>query len=113
LVKGNDNKKIKQMNILNSAPFLLVPYIVFSIFIGFLGKHKQIGRLNASVLLVFISLILTPLVGLIFLSLAKVSDPFEEETKQMKKLYKCEYCMWKFEEKFEYCPHCNKKAEEN
>jgi hypothetical protein len=99
------------MNILESAPFLLIPYIVFSIFIGFLGKHKKIGGINASSILVVISLLLTPLVGLVFLSLAKVHDPFEDETKLLKKLYKCEYCQWKFETKFEYCPHCNKKAE--
>ncbi len=98
------------MNIFDSATFLLVPYIVFSIFIGFLGRHKKIGRLNASTILVFISLTLTPLVGLIFLNLAKVPNPFEEESKILKKLYKCEYCMWKFEVKFENCPHCNKKA---
>ena len=88
--------------------FLIVPYIVFSIFIGFLGKHKKIGNLKASVILFFISLTLTPLVGLIFLFLAKTPDPFEDEIQELKKLFKCPYCGWKFDYKFENCPHCGK-----
>lgn len=98
------------MRLLNSPLFLIVPYIVFSIFIGFLGRHKKIGRLKASAILVFISLTLTPLIGFIFLFLAKTPDPFEEEKKHLDKLFKCEYCGWKFNQEFEYCPHCNKKA---
>lgn len=101
------------MHFSNSPTFLIVPYVVFSIFVGFLGRHKKIGNLNATFILFFISLTLTPLIGLIFLTQAKAHDPFEEEIKELKSMYKCEFCGWKFDNPFEYCPHCNKKATGN
>jgi hypothetical protein len=99
------------MNFFDSTKFLLLPYIVFSIFIGFLGRNKRIGNTKASFILVIISLTLTPLVGLIFLYFAKLYNPFEEEKKHLPQLYRCDNCGWKFNQKFEFCPHCNAKAE--
>jgi len=88
----------------------LLTYVVLSVFIGFLGRQKRIGNIKASFILVIISLALTPIVGFIFLFLAKYPNPFEEEKKYLPKQYKCNYCGWKFDQKFEYCPHCNMKA---
>lgn len=101
------------MNFFDSTKFLLLPYIVFAIFIGFLGRNKRIGNIKAAPILVIISLTLTPLVGLIFLYFARFYNPFEEEKKYLHKLYRCDNCGWKFNQKFEYCPHCNAKAEDN
>ena len=69
------------MGFFRSTKFLLLPYIVFAIFIGFLGRNKRIGSMKASFILVIISLTLTPLVGLIFLYFTKIYNPFEEEKK--------------------------------
>ena len=96
----------------DSATFLILPYVVFSFFIGYLGRHKTIGNLKAYAILVIISLTLTPLIGLIFLLTAKVENPWEEEQKKMEQLFKCNYCGWKFDHKFEVCPHCGKPASE-
>jgi hypothetical protein len=90
----------------------LLAYVVLSVFIGFLGKHKKIGKINAWFILLLISLLLTPLVGLIFLFVAKVPNPFEEEKKFLARQYKCYKCGWKFDNKFEFCPHCNTRFEE-
>lgn len=101
------------MGFFNSTQFLILPYVVASIFIGFLGKNKKIGNIKASLLLTVISLTLTPLIGLIFLYFARVPNPFEEEKKYLPKLYSCDNCGWKFNQKFEFCPHCNAKRAED
>jgi hypothetical protein len=101
------------MGFFDSTQFLLLPYIVAAIFIGFLGKHKKIGNIKASFLLVIISLTLTPVVGLIFLYFARVPNPFEEEKKFLPKSYKCDNCGWKFHQKFEFCPNCNAKSNDD
>lgn len=99
------------MNIFDSTSFLLLPYVVFSIFIGFLGRHKRIGKIKAAPILLIISLTLTPLIGLIFLFFARVYNPFEEELKSLPKKYRCDKCGWKFDNKFDFCPNCNAKSD--
>jgi hypothetical protein len=91
----------------------LLAYVVLSIFIGFLGRHKRLGGIKASFILIIVSLALTPLIGALFLFLAKYPNPFEEEKKYLPKQYKCNYCGWKFDHKFEFCPHCNMQSMNN
>jgi hypothetical protein len=99
------------MNLLDSQYLIpLLAYVVASIFIGFLGRHKRLGTIKATYLLLIISLLFTPPIGLIFLYFSKYPNPFEEEKKYLPKSYKCDNCGWKFNQKFEYCPHCNAKA---
>jgi hypothetical protein len=52
---------------------LLVIYVVFSIFVGWLGRNKQIGFVG----FVLLSLLISPVISLIILMMAKDRRPME------------------------------------
>ncbi|MBP7496530.1 MAG: hypothetical protein KA792_02565 [Bacteroidales bacterium] len=86
----------------NSPWFLIVPYLVFSIFLAYLARNKEIG----STKIFLISITLTPLIGLVFLIVSPFINPYQELDKKLNE-YECKKCGWKFSYKFENCPNCN------
>jgi len=87
--------------------FLIVAialYVLVVYLFSRLGRKREIGPFR----LFWISLFLTPLMGLAFLlsSQERKMHPYTEES------YKCEHCGYIFSEKYDHCPFCAKEGHE-
>lgn len=81
--------------------FILI-YIVVVYLFSLLGGKRDIGKRR----LFWISLILTPVIGLAFL----LSSQHRKLTMYTEQRFKCEECGYVFSEKHEFCPHCEKEG---
>ncbi len=81
---------------------LIILYIVIVFLFSRLGKTREIGSRR----LFWLSLFLTPVLGLAFFfsSGHRKMKPFTERK------YKCEKCGYVFSEEYEYCPFCEKEG---
>ncbi len=89
-----------------NSPYLLtaiiITYIIICYFFSFLGKKREIGKRR----LFWISLFLTPAIGLaIYLGSQDIKMKHYIEKK-----FKCERCGYVFTENYEFCPFCEKEG---
>jgi hypothetical protein len=73
---------------------ILIASVIFAVIVGYLGKNRKIGFINAFLF----SFFCTPITGIILVFLSK-------------KPIKCLHCDYENYENFEYCPECGKNAE--
>lgn len=76
--------------------FLIIVYILSSIFISIDGKKRKIGLLRS----VFLCFFLTPIIGYFFVSRSKLKHLPQAI------FYKCRRCGHKYSHKHNYCPGC-------
>lgn len=77
-------------------------YIVVVYLFSLLGEKRDIGKRR----LFWISLFLTPVIGLAFL----LSSQHRKLTMYTEERYKCDVCGYVFSEYHEYCPFCEKEG---
>jgi hypothetical protein len=81
---------------------VLIIYIFVSVFLSIEGRRRNIGGLA----IFFISIILTPVVGMIFL----FTSPRKATGMHYVKQYRCKRCKFNFTEKHDYCPICEREG---
>jgi hypothetical protein len=85
--------------------FLLIAIALYALVVYLfsrLGRKREIGPVR----LFWLSLFLTPLMGLAFLlsSQERKMKPYTEQS------FKCEHCGYIFSENYDYCPFCEKEG---
>jgi len=84
---------------------LILIYIVVVYLFSMLGNRREIGMRR----LFWISLFLTPAIGLAFL----LSSQHRKLNLYKEQRYKCEDCGYVFSEDHEFCPFCEKEGKKN
>lgn len=81
---------------------IVIVYVIIVYYFSRLGKRREIGTIS----LFWISLFLTPLMGMafFFMSQHKKINLYTEER------YKCDHCKYVFSEEHEFCPMCEKEG---
>ncbi len=79
-------------------------YIVLVIVLTYYGSKRKIGGLATFL----ISLLLSPLIGLIVVALSE-----RKESGIINTRYTCENCGYSNTFRFDYCPNCGKKQNED
>lgn len=80
----------------------LITYVIVVFLFSLLGAKREIGKKR----LFWVSLILTPVIGLAFL----LSSQHRKLTLYTEERYKCNECGYVFSEYHEYCPFCEKEG---
>lgn len=81
---------------------LILAYLVVVYLFSLLGAKRDIGKRR----LFWISLFLTPVIGLAFL----LSSQHRKITMYKEQRYKCDVCGYVFSEHHDYCPFCEKEG---
>ena len=84
---------------------IIIVYIAFVYFFSRIGNRREIGSRR----LFWISLFLTPILGLAFF----ISSQHRKMVMYTEKRYKCEECGYVFSEDHEICPFCEKEGKKN
>ena len=81
---------------------IILAYILVAYLFSLLGARREIGSYR----LFWISLLLTPVIGLAFL----LSSQHRKLTLYTEERFKCEECGYVFSEHHDYCPICAKEG---
>ena len=81
---------------------LILTYILVVFLFSLLGARREIGRKN----LFWVSLFLTPVIGLAFF----LSSQHRKLNMYTEERFKCEECGYVFSEQHEHCPICEKEG---
>lgn len=84
---------------------IVVGYIIIVYFFSRLGEYREIGSRR----LFWISLFLTPILGLAFY----ISSQHRKMNMYTEERYKCDECGYVFSEKHDYCPFCEKEGKKH
>lgn len=82
--------------------FIVVLYVVLVYFFSAIGKKREIGRWR----LFWLSLFLTPLLGLAFF----LNSQHQKINFYTEDRFKCESCGYVFSEYHDQCPFCEKEG---
>jgi hypothetical protein len=84
--------------------FIVILYLVLVYLFSAIGNKREIGRQR----LFWLSLFLTPLLGLAFF----LSSQHRKINLRMEERFKCEECGYVFSEHHDCCPICKKEGKE-
>jgi MFS family permease len=84
---------------------LILAYILVAYLFSLLGARREIGRKR----LFWVSLFLTPVIGLAFF----LSSQHRKLNMYTEERFKCEACGYVFSEHHDYCPICEKEGHQH